>query len=121
MRKFLIVIFAMMAMVLPSFAQEKNGDSSSKNIKLELHNHPDNSSILRAPMLIGIEAYYNADTQTIDIIYDGEAEGEVFLYLNNAVVDYATEINTSFSISVPGFYKIEINGETWTAEGYLEV
>lgn len=72
-------------------------------------------------MLLEIEAYYNATTQTIDILYDGEADGEVYLYLNNNMVDYSPEINISFPISAPGLYKIEVIGETWIAEGFLEV
>ena len=55
------------------------------------------------------------------ILYDGDATGEVFLYLNNNIIEYDSEINTSFQISIPGLYKIEIIGETWIAQGYIQL
>ncbi len=57
----------------------------------------------------------------MEICYDGEAAGEVFLYLNNNIIRYNSEINSTFPISDPGLYTIEIVGETWTAIGYLQL
>ncbi len=68
-----------------------------------------------------IEAWYNAESNSINILYDGDATGEVFLYLNNNIIEYDSEINTSFQISIPGLYKIEIIGETWIAQGYIQL
>ena len=75
----------------------------------------------RAPMRINIEAYYNEVDGTLDICYDGEAVGEVFLYLDDTIVGYDSEINTSFPISSSDLYKIEIISETWVATGYIQL
>ena len=58
---------------------------------------------------------------TININYEGEAIGEVYLNLNGMVIDYSSEINSIFQISSPGLYEIEIVGESWTAYGYLQL
>ncbi len=72
-------------------------------------------------MYINIKAYYNTESHSINIWYDGESDGEVFLYLNDNVVGYSSEINTTFQIEEPGIYRIEILGESWIAEGSLQV
>lgn len=72
-------------------------------------------------MHINIKAYYNTESRSINIWYDGESDGEVFLYLNDNVVGYSSEINTTFRIEEPGIYRIEILGESWIAEGSLQV
>ena len=75
----------------------------------------------RAPIRVNIEAYYNEENGTLEICYDGEATGEAFLYLNDNIVGYSSEINTTFQIEEPGIYRIEILGESWIAEGSLQV
>lgn len=72
-------------------------------------------------MYINIKAYYNTESRSINIWHDGESDGEVFLYLNDNVVGYSSEINTTFQIEEPGIYRIEILGESWIAEGSLQV
>lgn len=72
-------------------------------------------------MSMNIEAYYDQVRHSIKIYYDGEADGEVFLYLNDNIVGYSSEINTTFQIEEPGIYRIEILGESWIAEGSLQV
>ena len=57
----------------------------------------------------------------MEICYDGETLGETFLYLNGNVAGYDSEINTSFQISSPGLYKIEVISESWIAVGYIEL
>ncbi len=122
MKKILSLILVMMAIAFQSIAQEPKGNSSSQTVKLELqHKTNTNPTVLRAPMRMDIEASYSAESHTIDIYYDGEAAGEVFLYLNENIIGYDSEINTSFQISAPGLYKIEIIGETWIATGYLQL
>ncbi len=58
----------------------------------------------------------------IEITYSGETSGEVYLYRNDSLIDYDTEINTSFSLpEATGAYHIVIITENWTANGYLEL
>lgn len=82
MKKILSIILVMIAFSLHSVAQESPSSSSPTRIELETQqtknsNHP----VHRAPIRIDIEAWYNAESKSIDIIYNGEAIGEVFLYL----------------------------------------
>lgn len=80
-----------------------------------------NTSVNRVPIHIDLEAFYDSESQTISVCYDGESEGEVYLYLNENVVGYNSEINTSFQISSPGLYKIEVISESWIATGYIQL
>lgn len=112
----------MVAITLPSIAQGSTGNSSSKRVELEIRQTKETPSHMhRAPVFIDIEAYYNEEEGTLEICYDGEASGETFLYLNGNVAGYDSEINTSFQISTPGLYKIEIISEYWIATGYIEL
>lgn len=75
----------------------------------------------RSPIRIDIEAYYNEEVGSLYIIYVGEAVGEVYIYRNDNAIGYDSELNTSFQISAPGLYRIEIITETWTATGYIQI
>lgn len=122
MKKFLSLILVMIAVTLPAIAQESTSSSSTRRVGLEVtqtYGHP--TTAHRAPMRINIEAYYNEGDGSLDICYDGEAVGEVYLYLNDTIVGYDSELNTSFQISTPGLYRIEIIGETWIAQGYIQL
>lgn len=122
MKKILSLILVMMAVTLPVIAQESSSSSSTIQVELEVRRtnntaHP----VHRVPMRINLEAYYNEENGTLDICYNGEAVGEVFLYHNDNIVGYDSELNTSFQISTPGLYRIEIIGETWLAQGYIQI
>lgn len=122
MKKILSLILVMIAFHLQSVAQESPGRSSTVRIELETQqknnsNHP----VHRAPIRVNIEAYYNEENGTLEICYDGEATGEAFLYLNDNIVGYSSEINCSFQISASGLYRIEIISETWIANGYIQL
>jgi hypothetical protein len=122
MKKILSLILVMMMFALNAMAGESKTSKSSQSIMLEIAQYNETSGRARAPMRIGIEAWYNADSNTIDITYDGEAEGEVFLYLNEDIVEYDPKINTSLHLpSSHGLYAIEIISETWTAQGYIQL
>ena len=112
-----------MALALPMTAQESDGKSTSKSIIISSHtlNDDTNPTVLRAPMHIPVEAWYDADADTISIIYYGEAEGEVLLYHEGQLIDSSSEISTTFSISESGFYTIEINTEAWIATGDIAI
>lgn len=123
MKKLLFLILAMMVFALPSIAKESKDNTSTKPINLELRQDSNNSDhpVHRAPMRINIEAYYDSETGSINICYDGEAAGDVYLYLKGDIVDYNSEINTTFQIHTTGMYKVEIHGASWIAEGYLNL
>lgn len=122
MKKFLSLILVMIAVTLPVFAQESTSSSSTRRVGLEVRQTQETATTVhRAPMRINIEAFYNEGSGTLDICYNDEAIGEVFLYLNDNIIGYDSELNTSFQISTPGLYRIEIIGETWIAQGYIQI
>lgn len=122
MKKFLSIILVVIMFAFHAMAEESKTSNSSQSIMLEIAQYNETSGRIRAPMRIGIEAWYNAESNTIDITYDGEAEGEVFLYLNEDIVEYYSKINTSLQIpSCSGLYKVEIIAERWIACGYLQL
>lgn len=123
MKKFLFLIIAIMTFTLHAIADEPTpSTSSSQGIMLEIAQYKETPIRHRSPMRITIEACYNAETNSIEISYDGEAEGEVFLYLNGDIIDYGSDINTSFVLpQSSGLYRIEIISEIWIAEGYIQL
>lgn len=117
MKKILSFILVMLAVTLPAIAQD-----STRRVGLEVRQTKEATTTMhRAPMRINIEAYYNEESGTLDICYDGETIGETFLYLNDNIIGYDSEINTSFLISSSGLYKIEIIGDSWIATGYIQL
>lgn len=122
MKRILSLILVMIATTLPMIAQESSNSSSTTRVELEVH-RTNNSShpVHRAPMFIKIDTYYNEQSGVLDICYDGEASGEIYLYLNDAIIGYDSQINTSFQISSLGQYKIEIVGDSWIAIGYVKL
>lgn len=123
MKKILSIILVMMSIVFSSVAQESNNGNYDRPIVLESHpiDNSGTSTRHRAPMRINIEAYYDSDSHSMNIYYNGEANGEVFLYLNESVIDYSSEINTTFFTPTAGLYKLEIISENWIAEGYIQL
>lgn len=111
----------MITLALPTMAQESKKNSTSQHVELEFRRIQNTPTILHAPMRINIDVYYNNENGVLEIFYDEEATGEVFLYLNENIIGYDSDINNSFQISVSGFYKIEIISETWVATGYLKI
>ena len=123
MKKILSLILVMMAVTLPVIAQESTSSSSTRRVGLEVtqtYGHP--TTAHRAPARISIAAWYNIANNSIDISYNGEAEGEVFLYLNGNLIGYDSIINTSLQLpSSSGLYTIEIISEAWIAQGYIQL
>lgn len=123
MKKIFTLILAFTALALPMFAQESEGKPSSTPITLSTHpidSNP-NPTILRAPMRICVEAWYDEAGRMLSIIYYGEAEGEVNLYCDGELIDSSSTINTTFMISGSGFYTLEIFTDAWTATGNFEI
>lgn len=123
MKKILSLILLMTAITFSSFAQDSKDTPSSVPIQLETHMPTGSGSSTRprTPMYIDIEAWYDSEEQVINISYDGDADGEVLLYLNGNIVDVSSEINTTFRIQSSGLYQIEIITENWTAEGSIQL
>lgn len=122
MKQILSLILVMIAVAIPVIAQEPSNSSSDRRVSMEVYQTKGTTTTAhRAPMRITIEAWYNTESKSINILYDGEATGEVFLYLNDALIDYSSEINTSFPIPTSGIYRIEIIGETWIAVGSIQL
>lgn len=119
MKKILSLILVMMAVTLPVIAQE----SSTRRVGLEVRQTKETTTTVhRAPARINVEAWYNVENNSIDISYNGEEEGEVFLYMNGNLIDYDSIINTSLQLpSSSGLYTIEIISETWSAQGYIQL
>lgn len=103
--------------------ESKPSSSYNRRVGLEVHQTKEPATTVhRTPMRISVEAWYNAETNSIDISFDGETEGEVFLYLNEDIVEYDSKINTSLQVpSSPGLYTIEIISEAWSAYGYIQL
>lgn len=122
MKKYLLFISLIIAITLPAFAQDGNSNTSNNKVGLEIRQTQEpHTSMHRRPPSLNIEVYYNEEDGVLYICYDGEVSGEVLLYHNGIEIGYDSEINTSFQITLPGLYKIEIVGDSWIAEGYVQI
>lgn len=133
MKKLLFLIITVMMLAAQAVAQAvaqetpktnpSSPSTSSKEIKLEIAQYNnDTTGRHRIPMCVNLEAFYNEESNTIDIIYNGDADGEVFLYINEDIMNYSSEINTSLELpTTSGIYRIEIISQTWIAEGYIHL
>lgn len=73
-------------------------------------------------MHVDIDAYYYADTNTIEIYCDEDISAEVKLYLDDILIDYSPEVNAIFEIPGEcGTYKIEVTGSSWISIGYMVI
>lgn len=122
MKRSISLIFVIAGTVLSLLAQNPSVNSTKSPIDLEL-NRRDNDpkpAVHRVPIHLNIEAFYDSESHTIEILNNGNSEGETFLYLDDIVIDYNSEINTTFQIPKSGLYKIEIVTENWEAFGYIK-
>lgn len=119
MKKILFLAILAMAFAIQCFAEEKKEQKKEpESISMEFHSLKIPDKVHRAPMHIDIEAYYNADSNSIVVC--GSASAEVNLYLDGCLIDHNDEINTSFMLpETSGTYMIEVLGGSWTATGYL--
>ncbi len=119
------IILIVISVILPSVAWSLNNtDEASKPIKIKVTKNgtgDNGGEPYRAPMKIDIEAFYDSASGEVFICYNGKTEGEAYLYLNGNVVDYSGEINTTFDVTLPGLYEIEIITGSWTAYGSIEI
>lgn len=105
-------------MVHTAFAEQRG-------VLMEIHHKsiPEkNMSVNRAPMRLPIEVIYDSDTHKIQVKGNESIEAEVFLYnANGTIENYSAVLNTDFTVSIPGKYIIQIQGDDWYAEGAIEV
>ncbi len=122
MKKILTFIFVIASFAFQAIAQDSKTDTSSQGIKLEIAQYNEPSVRHRAPKRVSIMAWYNAQSNSIDISYNGLADGEVYLYMNGDIIGYDSIINTSLPLpSDRGLFQIEIVSDTWTAYGLLQL
>ncbi|MBD5199936.1 MAG: hypothetical protein HDS83_06065 [Bacteroidales bacterium] len=125
MKKLFPIILLMITLALPAFAKDGNEDEDSDAdlIGLEFSHTGDESPSFnhRSTFETYIDAYYNPSNHIINICYYGENNGEVFLYLNNTLVNYSPDLNTTFQLTTSGFYKIVIIEKSWIATGYISI
>lgn len=88
--------------------------------------HPGNISgkdmkVDRSPMRLPIDVIYDSDTHTVEVIGGGSIDAEVFIYdAAGSLVHYSSSLNTDFIVSEPASHTIQIQGDGWYAEGYIE-
>lgn len=124
MKLLLSLIIAILGITIPSIAYAESTKSFSYTIGMEVHRNQNNPSttVHRAPMNIVIDAIYNPETNSIEITYNGDFDGEVFIYQNNDIIEYRNEINSSFILpSTSGLFQIEIISDNWTASGSINL
>lgn len=123
MKKFLPLFLLFLAIAFQSVAKESTGNSSYKTVGLHFQQKATTTpKAHRAPMHINLEVFYNVENNTVEIEYDGENDGEVFIYLNNNLISYDSTINTSIQIpATSGIYRIEIVSEIWVAYGSIQL
>ena len=123
MKKSLLLFLLASFIVFPLFsANDNNEESDSENIELEIKDNkdkPDNGNH-RSPSYYFIDVYLYRNN-TLEVCYYGENNGELFLYHNNILFNYSSELNASFQLMTPGLYKIVIIEESWTATGYISI
>lgn len=119
MKKYLLVFSVILGFFLNAPAEKKQ-----QRIDVYTIGHDQKSTTVhRAPARIpAIEVYYDSEVQTIEVVGDEYVEAEVFLYDEEGiVVDYSTSLNTIFSVSVSGSYRIHIQSANWYAEGEIQI
>jgi hypothetical protein len=122
MKKLLSLVIVMMSFAIQALAEDIDTDTTSQGIMLEITQYNETTGRHRSKIHLSVEAWYNASDNTIEILYDGESEGEVYIYMNGNIVNYDLTINTSLKIpSLRGLYAIRIVTETWYAQGYLQL
>lgn len=122
MKKILSILLVMMMFSFRVIAEESKSNTTSQGIKLEIAQYTETPVQHRASMHLNLEAYYGAGNNTVEILYDGDASGEVFIYLNENLIGYDSKINTSIQLpTIHGLYTIVIEGENWIAKGSIQL
>lgn len=123
MKKLLSLVIVMIMAAFQAMAQESKTNASSQCIKLEITQYGvHKTGVHRTPMHVSIEAFYDAESNSINISYDGENDGEVFVFMGENLVGYESTINTIIQLPYDsGQFRFEISGETWIAQGFISL
>ncbi len=116
------IILLLAAFALSSAAEQSKGNNNSIPVGLEIKStNSEGKKILRSTLFIPIEAWYEIGTRSLVINYTGKSTGIVNLYLNGTLYETSPAINTSFYISEPGMYSVQILTDSWYAIGSIEI
>ena len=120
MKQFLSLILVLIAIAFTSVAQSPKGESS-QHVELQFRRNKSESGILRAPMRINIEVFYDTETHIVEVYGDEAMDAEVFIYnASGDLVNYSSSLNTELTIPTSGIYTIQIESEGWYALGVIE-
>ena len=113
------------ALFTPIFATAfADGTPSKTPVLLETHRYrPTKVPVDRAPMrLPEIEAYFDAEAQTLEVVADENIDATVTLEWNGQLIDYSPVVNASFDLPTSdGLYTLYIEAENWSATGSIEL
>lgn len=122
MKKLTLLIIVFMTSIFPSFADKAKETKETHPIFLEYKTKKSETIRHRAPERFSIEAFYEAASNSITIIYDGAAEGTATLSYEGTVIASQPEINTTFQLPYEsGLYSVQVETANWTATGSLEL
>lgn len=119
MTKRIAILGCLLASIFFLATAEKRNVSMDFHQKMKPGTH---TGVDRAPARINLEVYYNENNHSVDVYYDGVADGEVFIYQGVEVVGYDSQINTTLQVpNESGIYKIEIISSSWSAYGEIVI
>lgn len=122
MKRNLSILFLLLSITIRLIAQNSTGDNGSQPVGMDYLYTSKKPSLHRSPIQIPLYVTFTKETNTIDISYDGEDDGEVYLYLGEDIVGYDSQINTTLQVPTnKGMYTIEIVTSSWTACGSFQL
>ncbi len=116
MKMFLSFIIMIVGISIPTNALAESNKNVPYTMDMEISIRNNSSTTVhRSPVHIAIDAIYYPE-------YNGDCEGEIFLYRDNNLIENHHEINTSLILPFEsGSYRIDIITEDWTAQGYIQL
>ncbi len=116
---FLILIISMV--LSPFMMAIKAQDSTGQIIFIKVKETEQSDKPHRVPLHLDIDVLYLNETHTLSVNSE-EVSAEVYLYKNNILIDSSLTIPAMFNLPrESGLYTIIIVGDSWTAEGFLEL
>lgn len=118
MNRLTLLIIAMMMTVLNSIGAEQS--PSQRPLYFDVHSNREVSKRPRAPQKISVEAFYNADDNTITIVSNPTINGTSYLSYNGSIIMSSETVNVSFILPYSeGNYEVAIQTEEWIAYASL--
>lgn len=122
MKKILCILTLLIAVSFGTlFATEPSPSMAKQSIRVTTRNKGGSNTISRAPVILNIEITYDENLHYLALSTDSEAEAEVYLYKDDMVVGYASEINCVFDVYEYGEYVVVIDSEYWSGEFVLDL